>query len=271
MIIRRHQTDRTNIRGEKDDIDAKVECIRKYRSASGRLFPVSELVRTGGSASLGFRMIRTFLPLCAARRGKKDARSAVSGKKDSPETVSKEGGGSHESKGSYRKTSCKISYSVRYTLFTINISQYEGPIALIREGLARWVLGLCSSHPRILLVTYSFQISLDFEFLNYSITYSIPNPRFRLTGRFRMPHATAMPTPFPKANGPLKAAAAVVEEQGLIDPDALLLQLSSEEKIILTSGEDMWHTAPIPRLGIPRVRVSALNLPIDFLLIGIDE
>jgi len=41
----------------------------------------------------------------------------------------------------------------------------------------------------------------------------------------------------------------------LLDPDALLLQLSSEEKIQLLSGDDMWHTVPIRRLGIPRVRV----------------
>jgi hypothetical protein len=86
-----------------------------------------------------------------------------------------------------------------------------------------------------------------------------------------MPHATAMPTPFPAAKGSLKATAAVVEQQGLIDPDALLLQLSSEEKIILTSGEDMWHTAPVPRLGIPRVRVSAIVRAVTFSLMMTDE
>jgi beta-glucosidase len=41
-----------------------------------------------------------------------------------------------------------------------------------------------------------------------------------------------------------------------IDPVAVLKQLSSEEKIALLSGDDMWHTAPVKRLGVPRVRVS---------------
>jgi hypothetical protein len=66
-----------------------------------------------------------------------------------------------------------------------------------------------------------------------------------------------MPTPFPTTTNPVKAAAAV-PERGLIDPDALLLQLSSEEKIQLLSGDDMWHTVPVPRLGVPRVRVSTI-------------
>ena len=42
----------------------------------------------------------------------------------------------------------------------------------------------------------------------------------------------------------------------IIDPEYVLTQLSSEEKIALLSGDDMWHTVPIPRLGVPRVRVS---------------
>lgn len=42
----------------------------------------------------------------------------------------------------------------------------------------------------------------------------------------------------------------------LIDPEAILAQMSSEEKIALLSGDDMWHTAPNRRLGVPRVRVS---------------
>ena len=42
----------------------------------------------------------------------------------------------------------------------------------------------------------------------------------------------------------------------IINPDELLAQLTSEEKIRLLSGDDMWHTVAVPRLGIPRVRVS---------------
>lgn len=54
----------------------------------------------------------------------------------------------------------------------------------------------------------------------------------------------------------------------VIDPEYVLGQLSSEEKIALLSGDDMWHTVPIPRLGVPRVRcsdgpVSASTTPTD--------
>jgi hypothetical protein len=70
-----------------------------------------------------------------------------------------------------------------------------------------------------------------------------------------------MPTPFPifKAteSETIPAVARDVDVSALLDPDALLLQLSSEEKIQLLSGDDMWHTVPVPRLGIPRVRVSS--------------
>lgn len=45
-----------------------------------------------------------------------------------------------------------------------------------------------------------------------------------------------------------------------IDPEAVLKELSSEEKIALLSGDDMWHTAPVKRLGVPRVRVSQAAL-----------
>jgi len=38
--------------------------------------------------------------------------------------------------------------------------------------------------------------------------------------------------------------------------EELLEQLTAEEKIALLSGYDFWHTVPIPRLGIPSVRVS---------------
>jgi len=69
-----------------------------------------------------------------------------------------------------------------------------------------------------------------------------------------------MPTPFPISKAvdseTTPAVGRDVDVDALLDPDALLLQLSSEEKIQLLSGDDMWHTVPVPRLGIPRVRVS---------------
>lgn len=43
---------------------------------------------------------------------------------------------------------------------------------------------------------------------------------------------------------------------GSIDPSVVLHGLSLDDKIRLLSGDDMWHTAPVPEAGIPRVRVS---------------
>lgn len=75
-----------------------------------------------------------------------------------------------------------------------------------------------------------------------------------------MPIKTEMPTPFPIAKqSDARSSPALASDVAnvLIDPDELLSQLSSEEKIQLLSGDDMWHTVSVPRLGIPRVRVSA--------------
>ena len=41
-----------------------------------------------------------------------------------------------------------------------------------------------------------------------------------------------------------------------LDIDALLSELTLEEKASLTSGSSFWYTAPIERLGIPRIMVS---------------
>src|SRR3954464_12485509 len=40
------------------------------------------------------------------------------------------------------------------------------------------------------------------------------------------------------------------------DVDRLLTELSLAEKASLTSGSDFWHTAPVERLGVPRIMVS---------------
>ncbi|WRT65289.1 uncharacterized protein IL334_002232 [Kwoniella shivajii] len=45
-------------------------------------------------------------------------------------------------------------------------------------------------------------------------------------------------------------------KSAVIDPETVLQSLSSEEKIALLSGDDMWHTVPVARLGVPRVRCS---------------
>lgn len=42
----------------------------------------------------------------------------------------------------------------------------------------------------------------------------------------------------------------------LLDIDTLIEELTLEEKVSLLAGKDFWHTVPIPRLGIPSVRVS---------------
>jgi beta-glucosidase len=41
-----------------------------------------------------------------------------------------------------------------------------------------------------------------------------------------------------------------------LDVDRLLGELTLQEKASLTSGSSFWHTAPVPRLGIPRIMVS---------------
>ncbi len=41
-----------------------------------------------------------------------------------------------------------------------------------------------------------------------------------------------------------------------IDVERVLQQLTVDEKVALTAGSDFWHTVPIPRLGVPSIRVS---------------
>ena len=41
-----------------------------------------------------------------------------------------------------------------------------------------------------------------------------------------------------------------------LDIDALLSELTLEEKASLTSGSSFWYTAPVERLGIPKIMVS---------------
>jgi beta-glucosidase len=42
----------------------------------------------------------------------------------------------------------------------------------------------------------------------------------------------------------------------MLDIDRLLSELTVEEKASLTSGSAFWYTAPVDRLGIPRIMVS---------------
>ena len=41
-----------------------------------------------------------------------------------------------------------------------------------------------------------------------------------------------------------------------LDIDALLAELTLEEKASLTSGSSFWYTAPVERLGVPKIMVS---------------
>lgn len=43
----------------------------------------------------------------------------------------------------------------------------------------------------------------------------------------------------------------------VIDPESVLQRLTLDDKIRLLSGDDMWHTAPVPEADVPRVRVGA--------------
>src|SRR5271166_6488894 len=41
-----------------------------------------------------------------------------------------------------------------------------------------------------------------------------------------------------------------------VDIDALVAQLTTDEKVKLLGGRDFWHTEPIERLGIPALHLS---------------
>lgn len=55
------------------------------------------------------------------------------------------------------------------------------------------------------------------------------------------------------------------------DRGRIIGQLSSEEKIALLSGDDTWHTVPVPRLGIPRVRVRPLSADLHLRLLTVSS
>jgi beta-glucosidase len=40
------------------------------------------------------------------------------------------------------------------------------------------------------------------------------------------------------------------------DVDFVLSQLTTDEKIALLSGSDPWHTAPVKRLNVPKIRLT---------------
>ena len=42
----------------------------------------------------------------------------------------------------------------------------------------------------------------------------------------------------------------------MTDVDALVRQLTLDEKVALLAGEDVWSTVAVPRLGIPKVKVT---------------
>jgi len=41
-----------------------------------------------------------------------------------------------------------------------------------------------------------------------------------------------------------------------VNIEELIQQMTLEEKISLLAGVDMWHTAAVPRLGIPQIKVT---------------
>ena len=44
------------------------------------------------------------------------------------------------------------------------------------------------------------------------------------------------------------------------DIDAVVANLTTQEAILLTAGEGLWHTQAIERLGIPAVKVCLLSI-----------
>jgi beta-glucosidase len=45
-------------------------------------------------------------------------------------------------------------------------------------------------------------------------------------------------------------------EPANLEVESVLSQLTIDEKVALTAGKDFWHTVPVPRLGIPSIRLS---------------
>ncbi|CAG8943887.1 unnamed protein product [Penicillium salamii] len=60
----------------------------------------------------------------------------------------------------------------------------------------------------------------------------------------------------PSGNGVTNEVDSSFAQIANADIDSLLKKLTQDEKIALLTGEDFWHTVPIPRLGIPSIRVS---------------
>ncbi|CAG8426840.1 unnamed protein product [Penicillium salamii] len=60
----------------------------------------------------------------------------------------------------------------------------------------------------------------------------------------------------PSVNGVISEVDSSFVQIANADIDSLLKKLTQDEKIALLTGEDFWHTVPIPRLGIPSIRVS---------------
>ena len=38
--------------------------------------------------------------------------------------------------------------------------------------------------------------------------------------------------------------------------ESLIKDLTLEEKVSMLSGSSAWHTTPVPRLGIPRIKMT---------------
>ena len=55
---------------------------------------------------------------------------------------------------------------------------------------------------------------------------------------------------------PHRATMGSMPMQTSFDVDHVLSQLNTAEKVALLSGVDFWHTASVPRLGVPAIRVS---------------
>lgn len=66
-------------------------------------------------------------------------------------------------------------------------------------------------------------------------------------------------------NGLSELAQKLKPSHGNMKAQALLEQMSIEEKISLLSGADHWHSQSIERLGIPRVRTS--DGPVSFFFL----
>ena len=49
--------------------------------------------------------------------------------------------------------------------------------------------------------------------------------------------------------------------------DSLLKELALEEKVLILSGSDAWHSTPVERLAIPRIKMTDVLMELEGMVL----